>query len=278
MSAADRPRLDQYLVELGLVETRSQAQALILAGRVVVDDKRADKAGLRIKGQPNVRLKDRETAYVSRGGDKLAGALDSFQINPMGWRCLDVGISTGGFTDCLLQRGAAHVTGVDVGYGQTHNRLREDPRVRLLERVNFRNLDLSELGDPFDFFVMDVSFISVEKLLPRLRDCLLPDGRGVVLLKPQFEAGPADVGKGGIVRQPSVHERVIENFLRFCYADVGFQCRELIPSPIRGREGNVEYLADVSFPQGNVPLQAPAFTGIAALVADAFQGRTRGDE
>ncbi len=198
-------RLDERVVREGLVESRSAAQALILAGRVLVDDGPVDKAGTRVAPESVVRLKGGQRAFVSRGGDKLAAALDALAIDPAGRRCLDVGASTGGFTDCLLQRGASHVVALDVGHGQMHSRLRLDPRVEVREKVNARHLDPAEFRDPIDFFVVDVSFISLTLVLPAIDRCA-PTAEGLLLVKPQFEVGRDQVGKGGVVREDRLRD------------------------------------------------------------------------
>jgi 23S rRNA (cytidine1920-2'-O)/16S rRNA (cytidine1409-2'-O)-methyltransferase len=201
-----KKRLDVLLVERGLAESRTQAQALVLAGRVKGHAKSGEQvdeaAELEVEGGPR---------FVSRGGEKLAHALEALEIDVEGEDCLDVGASTGGFTDCLLQAGAARVCAVDVGYGQLHPRLRADPRVTVLERTNVRRLRCEELPFSPTFVTCDVSFIGLAKALPPALACAAPGWRALVLVKPQFEAGPADVGKGGVVRDPEVHERVLSD-------------------------------------------------------------------
>jgi 23S rRNA (cytidine1920-2'-O)/16S rRNA (cytidine1409-2'-O)-methyltransferase len=200
-----KKRLDVLLVERGLAESRAQAQALVLAGRV----RGHTKAGSQIDESTELELAP-GPRYVSRGGEKLAHALESFSIDVEGEDCLDVGASTGGFTDCLLQAGAARVCALDVGYGQLHPRLRDDPRVTVLERTNVRDLDCTQLPFAPTFVVCDVSFIGLAKALPPALACGAPGWRALVLVKPQFEAGRADVGKGGVVRDPEVHRRVLD--------------------------------------------------------------------
>ncbi|MEM9177955.1 MAG: TlyA family RNA methyltransferase, partial [Myxococcota bacterium] len=202
-------RLDERVVAEGLAESRSAAQALILAGRVLVDDERVDKAGTRVASEKAVRLKGGARAFVSRGGDKLASALDHFAFDPSGMRVLDVGASTGGFTDCLLQRGAAHVCAIDVGHSQIHSRLRLDSRVEVHERVNARHLDPAAFPGPFDLFVVDVSFISLALILPALHACA-PAAQGLLLVKPQFEVGREHVGKGGVVRDDALRAGAVD--------------------------------------------------------------------
>jgi 23S rRNA (cytidine1920-2'-O)/16S rRNA (cytidine1409-2'-O)-methyltransferase len=200
-----KKRLDVLLVERGLAESRSQAQALVLAGLV----KGHGKAGEQVDASADLEV-ERPPRFVSRGGEKLAGALAELEIDVTGEDCLDVGASTGGFTDCLLQAGAARVCALDVGYGQLHPRLRDDPRVSLLERTNVRDLRCDDLSFPPTFVTCDVSFIGLRKALPPALACAAPGWRALVLVKPQFEAGPADVGKGGVVRDPEVRRRVLD--------------------------------------------------------------------
>jgi len=239
MTRPSRQRLDRLLVERGLAETRAKAQALILAGQVLVDGRRAEKAGQTVAAASQVRVLER-MPYVSRGGFKLAAALDAFGIQVEGRVCLDVGASTGGFTDCLLQRGARRVYAVDVGRGQLDWKLRQDPRVVVKEGLNARYLRLEDLGERVDLAVCDVSFISARLILPALAGVLKEAGEMVILVKPQFEAGRGQVGKGGIVRDPAVREsacaRVVETVGR-----LGFQA-EVMESPLPGAEGNLEYL------------------------------------
>ena len=235
-------RLDLELVERSLAESREQAQRLILAGEVWVEGQRWDKASKLCAASAAIEVRGGDR-YVSRGGHKLEGALTGFQLDVTGWRCLDVGASTGGFTDCLLQHGAREVVGVDVGHGQLHWRLRQDPRVKVYEGVNAR--DLSSLTDEkaklFDLVVVDVSFISLRKVLPPAFDLLSSGGRVCALIKPQFEAGRAEVGKGGIVRDEKVRKRVVDELRDWAEAypvtTVG-----TIPSPLPGRDGNEEFL------------------------------------
>ena len=239
MKGAGRQRLDRLLVERGLAETRAKAQALILAGQVLVDGRRADKAGQAVAASSQVRVLE-GMPYVSRGGFKLAAALDGFEVAVEGRVCLDVGASTGGFTDCLLQRGARRVYAVDVGAGQLDWRLRNDPRVVVKEGLNARYLRPEDLGERVDLAVCDVSFISVTLILPALAGVLKEAGEMVILVKPQFEVGRGQVGKGGIVRDPALRQAAcarVEEALR----RLGFQTR-IMESPLAGAEGNVEYL------------------------------------
>jgi 23S rRNA (cytidine1920-2'-O)/16S rRNA (cytidine1409-2'-O)-methyltransferase len=233
-----RQRLDAVLVERGLAPTREQARAYVLAGEVTVDGRVVSKPGTPVAAGAAVTVAARPR-FVSRGGDKLDHALDVFGIDPAAMVVADIGASTGGFTDCLLQRGAARVYAVDVGYGQIDYRLRTDPRVLLLERTNARYLDA--LPEPIDLAVIDVSFISLTKVLGPVAALLRPEGTIVALVKPQFEAERAEVGKGGVIRDPLIHARVIGRVVRWCVMH-GLRVRGLTSSPILGGEGNREFL------------------------------------
>jgi len=226
-------------VERGLVETRAKAQALILAGKVRVDGQCADKPGRSVASLNRIEV-EQPLQYVSRGGIKLAAALTAFAIPVEGRICLDVGTSTGGFTDCLLQHGALRVHAVDTGAGQIDWKLRNDPRVVLHERTNARYLQMSEIGEKVEIIACDVSFISVRLLLPALAPLLAAGGDWIILVKPQFEAGREQVGKGGIVRDPAVHQAVCAK-VAGSLQELGFGS-SVIPSPITGSEGNVEFL------------------------------------
>ena len=236
-----RTRLDLLLVARGLAPTREKAQAMILSGGVSVDGRRVDKAGQAVEETASVAVAGPPHPYVSRGGLKLAAALDAFRLDPTGLVCLDVGASTGGFTDCLLQRGAARVYAVDVGYGQLDSKLRSDPRVVLRERVNARFLSSEHVPEPVAIAVVDVSFISTRLVLPAVVPLVAGGGAIVVLVKPQFEAGRAEVGKGGIVRSNEVRGRVVSEIAEFG-RDLGLESIGSIPSPIRGARGNEEFL------------------------------------
>lgn len=236
-------RADVLLVERGLAETRERARQLIMAGRARVGTLTLVKPAQMLDSTVEIEVTEPER-YVSRGGYKLEGALDAFGIDVAGLRCMDLGASTGGFTDCLLQRGAASVLAVDVGRAQLHQRLREDPRVTLLEGTNAR--DLPELP-PVDLFVADLSFISLTKVLPSVARRVGPGTTGVVLLKPQFEAGPADVPRGGVIKDEAVLTRVREDFVRWATSEEWAVCG-IIPSPIRGGDGNTEYLVHLRTP------------------------------
>lgn len=242
-----KSRLDKFLVEQGLVSSRERAQSLILAGKVLVNEQRIDKAGAQVEPGAAIRLLDEDLKYVSRGGLKLERALDHWRIDVRDKVCLDVGASTGGFTDCLLQHGAARVIAIDTGYGQIHFKLRQDPRVRLLEKTNARYLTRETLAESVDFIAMDVSFISATLVLPAVVHSGFPDRpeagarQIVVLVKPQFEAGREHVGKGGIVRDPAAHSAAVEK-VRQSVLNLGFENIEVIESPILGAEGNREFL------------------------------------
>jgi len=231
-------RLDQLVVDRGLAETRERAQALILAGQVSVNGQKSGKPGHSIADDARIEVAER-MPYVSRGGFKLAAALDHFEIDVTGWTCLDVGASTGGFTDCLLQRGAAGVWAIDVGHGQFDWKLRNDPRVTVQEGVNARFLNAAEYPS-FDLAVCDASFISVTMLIPAFAPLLKTPRRMIVLVKPQFEVGRADVGKGGIVRDPALHEAACARVRKAVEAQ-GLSSA-IIASPILGTEGNREFL------------------------------------
>ncbi len=239
-----RERIDKLLADRGLVDSRTKAQAMIMAGSVLVDEKRVEKPSELFTPEANIRLKGGgpETKYVSRGGLKLEAALDHFHICPTAYLCIDIGSSTGGFTDCLLQHGAASVTAIDSGTNQMVWSLRTDPRVDVRENTNARNLRPEDFDEEFDLAVIDVSFISVTKLLPVLLPLLKKDGRIITLIKPQFEVGKGEVGKGGIVREPEKHARVVNEISRFA-EEVGLESLGVIDSPILGAEGNKEFLA-----------------------------------
>jgi len=234
-----KSRIDQLLVDRGLVESRVRAQALILAGEVLIDGQKADKPGRSVSEDCKLELLAK-LPYVSRGGFKLAGALDHFHIDPTGWTCIDVGSSTGGFTDCLLQRGAARVCAIDVGKGQLDWKLRNDPRVEVREGINARYLEPADFPEKFHLAVCDASFISVTLLIPAFAPLLREDGTMVILVKPQFEVGKGEVGKGGIVREPALHQYACDR-VRTCVEALGFRTT-IIDSPILGAEGNKEFL------------------------------------
>jgi len=239
-------RLDKLLVDRGLVASRERAQALILAGKVLVDEQKLEKAGARVESAAAIRLLGEDLRYVSRGGLKLERALEHWKIDVEGKTCLDIGASTGGFTDCLLQHGALRVIAVDTGYGQMDFKLRQDPRVTLLEKINARYLTREVIGQTLDFIAMDVSFISATLVLPTVLAAAfsLDDRSGrkiVVLVKPQFEAGKEQVGKGGIVRDEAVQKAAVHR-VRAAVLELGAVETDLIDSPILGTEGNREFL------------------------------------
>jgi 23S rRNA (cytidine1920-2'-O)/16S rRNA (cytidine1409-2'-O)-methyltransferase len=240
-TTGQKQRLDTLLVELGLAESREKARALIMAGSVLLNDQPATKPGQTAAAGSQVRVKD-SLPYVSRGGLKLEAALDAFAVDPAGLVVADVGASTGGFSHCLLQRGASHVYAIDVGYGQLAWQLRQDSRVTSLERTNVRNLPGLPGGVQADLAVVDVSFIGLDLVLPAVARFLRPGGQAIILIKPQFEAGKARVGKGGVVRDPEVHRDVLARVLAWA-ASHGWAVAGLIRSPITGPKGNVEFLA-----------------------------------
>ncbi|HEV8267437.1 MAG TPA: TlyA family RNA methyltransferase, partial [Thermoanaerobaculia bacterium] len=242
-----RLRLDRLLVDRGLVESRTRAEALILAGRVKVEGLERPKPGSAVAADANVTLSEPEHPWVSRGGVKLAAGLDAFQVDPEGKVCLDVGASTGGFTDVLLSRGASRVYAVDVGYGQLHARLRSDPRVALREKVNARLLSRAEVPEPVDLLVGDVSFISLTLILPAAVPLLARPAQAVLLVKPQFESQRGEVGRGGIVRDEEVRRRAVERVVS-CAEALGLIPLGVVPSPLPGADGNIEFLA--AFSQG----------------------------
>lgn len=239
-TVARKERIDKILVKLGIVATRAQAQDLITRGVVQVGGRPVEKPSTQIPANAAVQLERERIPYVSRGGLKLEAAFQAFDINPAGWVALDVGAATGGFTDCLLQKGACRVFAVDVGYGQLAWRLRQDPRVVCLERTNVRYLDPHVLSGPVDLATVDVSFISLKKVLPRIREILRSDGIVLALVKPQFEVGRQHVGRGGIVRDPIRRQRAVEEIRQFAEG-LGFQCKGTFESPLCGRDGNVEF-------------------------------------
>jgi len=238
MSRTSRQRLDERMVADGLTETRSRAQSLIRAGRVLVDDTPVDKPGTPIRSDARVRVRGKDRRFVSRGGDKLAGALEDLGFDPIGRDCLDIGASTGGFTDCLLQSGARHVVAVDVGYGQLDARLRADPRVTVMERTNARHLDASALDPRPDLVVVDVSFISVRLLLPVLAE-QLPVAELLIMVKPQFEVGRERVGKGGVVRDPELRAAAVAD-VKQCAEELGWTAVGEAESRLTGPKGNQE--------------------------------------
>ncbi|MDJ0784276.1 MAG: TlyA family RNA methyltransferase [Desulfosarcinaceae bacterium] len=241
MTAGKKPRLDQRVVALGLAASRQRAQALIMGGKILVDQQRVDKPGARVNRDATIVLVGDDQPFVSRGGIKLAGALDATGMSVNGFNCMDVGASTGGFTDCLLQRGANHVYAVDVGYGQLAWKLRQDPRVTVIERTNIRHLTRAQVPAHLDLITIDTSFISLKIVVPAALPFLAPKGTILALIKPQFEVGRGQVGKGGVVRDPRQHQTVIADLQRF-FADMALTCGPVIPSPIKGPKGNQEFV------------------------------------
>jgi 23S rRNA (cytidine1920-2'-O)/16S rRNA (cytidine1409-2'-O)-methyltransferase len=235
-----RKRLDVVLTERGLLPSRQRARSLIMTGSVRVDGRVVDKPGALISVTSHVEVTGTDLPYVSRGGLKLEGALSRFELAVSGWVCLDVGASTGGFTDCLLQRGAARVYAVDVGYGQIAWRLRQDPRVTVIERTNIRYMPAERIPEPMHLITIDVSFISLKIVVPAVLKFLAPDGRLLPLIKPQFEVGKGQVGKGGVVTDAELHSRVIAELDLF-FRGLGLECSEAVPSPIEGPKGNKEF-------------------------------------
>ena len=264
-------RLDQYLVQHGLIQSRERAKAMIMAGVVYVNGQKADKAGDMVKEDAVVEVRGHDIGYVSRGGLKLEKAMQVFPLSPRGKVCMDIGASTGGFTDCMLQNGAAKVYAVDVGYGQLAWSLRTDPRVVNMERTNIRNVTPDQLDDPIAFFSVDVSFISLHHIFPVARAVTTPDAVGVCLVKPQFAAGREKVGKNGVVRDPATHREVLLRAMGYA-VDNGFGVRGLDFSPVKGPEGNIEYLMFVE--KSDTPA-APGEDAAAAVVAASHQALDR---
>lgn len=240
-------RLDQLLADRGLYPSREKAKRAVMAGLVEVDGRRVDKPGTVVGETAELQVQGPAEPYVSRAGRKLAGALDHFSLDPAGWVCLDAGASTGGFTDCLLQRGATRVYAVDVGYGQLDYKLRQDPRVVVMERMNARYLERSDLPEPCHLAVVDVSFISLTKVVPALLPHLLPGGYLLPLIKPQFEAGRGAVGKGGILRDEALRRRVVDDTAA-ALADLGLDLLGVTESSLAGAGGNREALALLRLP------------------------------
>jgi 23S rRNA (cytidine1920-2'-O)/16S rRNA (cytidine1409-2'-O)-methyltransferase len=236
-----KERLDVLLVKRNLAPSREKAKTMIMAGNVFVNNNREDKAGSTFAEDCEIEIHGSTLKYVSRGGLKLEKAMDHFGITLDEKICMDIGASTGGFTDCMLQNGAKKVYAVDVGYGQFAWKLRQDPRVVCMEKTNIRYVTPEDIADPLDFASVDVSFISLTKVLPAARELLTAHGQMVCLIKPQFEAGREKVGKKGVVRERSVHKEVIEKIIGFCLEN-GFSVHALEYSPIKGPEGNIEYL------------------------------------
>lgn len=264
-----KERLDVLLLNKGLAESRAKAQAIIMEGLVFVGGQRAFKPGTPTDLEAQIEVRGKLCPYVSRGGLKLEKALDFFGVSPEGFVCSDSGASTGGFTDCLLQKGAKKVYAIDVGYGQLAWKIREDPRVVVMERTNIRNVTPEQIGELLDLSVVDVSFISLKLVLPVIYQLLKPAGQVLCLIKPQFEAGKDKVGKKGVVRELATHVEVLEGFLELA-RNLGFTVAGLTYSPVKGPEGNIEFLGHLS----KTPLETKDFTpqGVAAEAHGALKG------
>jgi len=239
MVKSDKVRIDQLLVDRNLVESRTRAQALIIAGKVIVGEHRIDKPGTRVSNEAEIRIKGSDHPFVSRGGVKLDGALDVFNLDVSGMTVADVGASTGGFTDCLLQRGAQRVYALDVGRGQLHNKLQQDPRVISIEGINVRYLEADALPEKVDLATFDLSFISLKLVLPSLLPHLKPGGNLLALVKPQFEVGKEQVGKGGIIRDPDLRQKAVDGIAEFV-REIGLEIVGESQSQLPGVDGNIE--------------------------------------
>lgn len=259
----NKKRLDVLLVDHGLAETRTKAQAIIMSGSVYVCGQKADKPGMSFEETVEIEVRNGSCPYVSRGGLKLEKALRDFGVDPTGYVCSDSGASTGGFTDCLLQQGAKKVFAIDVGYGQLDWKIRSDPRVVVMERTNVRYVTPEQLGEPLDLSVIDVSFISLKIVLPVIKTFLKPTGQVLCLIKPQFEAGRDKIGKKDVVRDPETHKEVLDSFVALTQ-ELDFSIHGLTFSPVKGPEGNIEFLAHLSLADdsGIIP-------DTAQVVADA---------
>lgn len=256
-----KERIDALLVARGLCDSREQAKRLVLAGEVRSRDRIIDKPSAKLPEDTPLEVKEK-LRYVGRGGLKLEGALDAFQINPEGWVCIDVGASTGGFTDCLLQRGAVRVHAVDVGTNQLVWKLRNDPRVIVKEQFNARHMVPADIGEKVKLAVTDLSFISLTKVLPSIFSVVEGGGSVVCLIKPQFELRKEDITRGGIVRDPALHEQAVEKIRKFATETYPCEWKGLIPSPITGTDGNQEFLAWIGIPPEGIP-------EISAAMADS---------
>ena len=267
-----KKRLDVLLFEKGMVPSRERAKAIIMSGIVYVNNQKADKAGMSIPEDAEIEIRGKTNAFVSRGGLKIEKALNYFHIDPDGLCAMDIGASTGGFTDCLLTRGARKVFSIDVGYGQLAWKLRQDPRVVCMERTNIRKVTPEMLdGEVPEFAVIDVSFISLKLVLPVVSQLLSEHGRIACLIKPQFEAGKGKVGKKGVVREPEIHQEVLETFIQNAH-ESGFHVYDLTFSPIKGPEGNIEFLGYLGKDGEDAQVDP------AALVAEAHEALAKHDE
>lgn len=251
MKAEDRKlknksRLDQLLVSKGLIKSRQRAKAIIMAGKVLVNNACIDKPGTLIKQDASIIVKQDDNPFVSRGGLKLEKAIKSIPVDVTGLTCLDIGASTGGFTDCLLQNGALKVFSVDVGYGQFDWTLRKDPRVVVIERTNIRHMDFKAINTLVDLVVADTSFISLKMVIPSAEKFMKPNAKILALIKPQFEAGKENVGKGGVVKDPAVKKAVINDLEHF-FLEKGYTVNQVVPSPILGPKGNEEYIIYLNY-------------------------------
>ncbi len=264
-----KKRLDVLLTELGYADSRAKAQAIIMSGLVYVNGQKADKPGMSFEETVSLEVRGATCPYVSRGGLKLEKALRDFGVDPTGYVCSDSGASTGGFTDCLLQQGAKKVFAIDVGYGQLDWKIRSDPRVIVMERTNVRYVTPEDLGEPLDLSVVDVSFISLRIVLPVIKTFLKQSGQVLCLIKPQFEAGKEKVGKKGVVRDPEVHREVLDDFVALT-KEIGFTILGMTFSPVKGPEGNIEFLAHLTLDDktGIVPDTA----SIVALAHNTLKG------
>ncbi len=268
-----KKRLDVLLVEAGYADSRTKAQAIIMSGQVYVNGQKADKPGISYEETVELEVRGAACPYVSRGGLKLEKALRDFRVEPEGFVCSDSGASTGGFTDCLLQQGASKVFAIDVGYGQLDWKIRSDPRVVVMERTNIRYVTPEDLGEPLDLSVIDVSFISLKIVLPAIKALLKP-GKGQVLclIKPQFEAGREKVGKKGVVREPETHKEVLDSFVELADS-LSFAILGLTFSPVKGPEGNIEFLAHLTL--ADQPGIRPDTAQVVAQAHETLRGVTQ---
>lgn len=265
-----KKRLDVLLTERGHAETRTKAQAIIMSGLVYVNGQKADKPGVAYEETADIEVRSGGCPYVSRGGLKLEKALREFGVSPEGYVCSDSGASTGGFTDCLLQQGAKKVFAIDVGYGQLDWKIRSDPRVVVMERTNVRYVTPEQLGEPLDLSVVDVSFISLKIVLPVIKTLLKPGiGQVLCLIKPQFEAGKEKVGKKGVVREPETHKEVLDQFVALA-GSLQFKLLGLTFSPVKGPEGNIEFLAHLTLAEQ--PGIVPDTARVVAQAHEALKG------